>query len=174
VLLETKRLRLRQLRPGDTGSLFEILADPETMQFYPAPYSKAEVKDWIERSMTTYPNGYGLMAVELKGDEIFIGQCGIAYPNIDGEHLPEIGYHINKAVWNRGYATEAAQGCMEFGFEQLELPEIFIHTYVENRPSIRVAEKLGMMKRKEFDKHIATHDVTMRHVVFSMKRQDYI
>lgn len=165
---------MRQLHLGDTDMLATILGDPETMQFYPAPYTRSEVQDWIGRSMATYDKGYGLMAVLLKSDETLIGQCGISYPNIDGTHLPEIGYHIHKAFWNKGFATEAAQTWMEFGFGQLALPEVFIHTYVENKPSIRVAEKLGMTKRSEFDKYLASHNVTMPHVVFSMKRQDYI
>ena len=50
----------------------------------------------------------GLWAVILKETGAFIGDCGITMQQIDGETLPEIGYHIAKQHWRHGYATEAA------------------------------------------------------------------
>ncbi len=111
-------------------------------------------------------NGFGLWALILKESRRFVGQCGISIQDIDSKKVPEIGYQINKAFWNRGYVTEMAGKCLEYGFDKLELEEIFIHTYVKNIPSIRVAEKLNMTRRKEYDKQV-TPDKFMRHVVFS-------
>lgn len=44
-----------------------------------------------------------------------IGDCGITIQNIDGELLPEIGYHIHKDFWRQGFATEAATAVRDWG-----------------------------------------------------------
>ena len=137
------------------------------MQYYPAPYNKDGVDHWISRSLASYQNnGFGLWAVILKESNRFIGQCGITLQDIDGSSVPEIGYHIHKKFWGQGYATEAARACMVYGFEQLKFDRIFIHTYIKNIPSQRVAEKIGMRKVKEYDKHIQSHNLVWRHVVY--------
>ena len=48
--------------------------------------------------------------------------------NIDGVWLPEIGFHIIKAYWNKGYATEAASACKEYAWNVLGYSEIFSYT----------------------------------------------
>ena len=173
-LIETERLKLRELNISDTGSLYDILSDPETMTYYPSTYKYHEVETLLKRFIKSYQeNGFGLWAVILKDEDKFIGECGISLQNIDGVIVPEIGYHINKKYWNNGYATEAAKVSLASGFEELNFPEIFIHTYVKNIPSRRVAEKLNMDKKKEYDKYIEKHGISMRHIVYSMKIEKF-
>ena len=169
-ILETNRLKLRELNEKDIIPLHEILSDVETMKYYPAPFDLKGTEVWINRSRESYTeNEFGLWAVVLKSDETFAGQCGITYTNIDGDKVPEIGYHINKKFWNQGYATEAALAVMNYGFNNFQLKEIFIHTWVRNIPSQRIAEKIGMLKVKVYDKHNQEHNIVRRHVVYSMK-----
>ena len=81
----------------DFDALYEIMSDAETMQHYPAPFDEARTVRWIEWNLENYArHGFGLWAVVLKETAEFIGDCGITIQNIDGEKLPEIGYHINK------------------------------------------------------------------------------
>jgi len=173
-LIESEKLGLRNLERDDHKHLFGILSDQETMKYYPKPYTQMETEDCINRSIKSYTeNRFGLWAIILKKGQHFIGQCGILNQNIDGENVPEIGYHIHKNYWNLGFATEAAKKCMEYGFIVLGLKEIFIHTYVKNIPSMRVAEKIGMKKRKEYDKQVNQGKSTMRHVVYSLNKFEY-
>ncbi|MCO4780688.1 MAG: GNAT family N-acetyltransferase [Candidatus Cloacimonetes bacterium] len=166
-ILETKRLVLKLHTLDNLDLLYPILSDPQTMQYYPRPYTKDEVQGWIERSITGYQKrNYGLWAVFLKEQDKFIGQCGISLQNIDGELVPEIGYHIHKDFWRLGYASEAAKACLDYGFNKLHLPEIYIHTWIKNIPSYKIAEKLNMLKIKEYDKVISSADCVMRHVVY--------
>lgn len=170
MILETEHLTLRELTFHDLPYLFPILSDIETMQYYPRPYNREEVKEWIERSLDSYiENNFGLWAIELKQTGVFIGQCGITLQNINGVKVPEIGYHIDKRYWNRGYGTEAAKACLDYGFKHLKLNEIFIHTYTKNLPSIRIAQKLGMQLHSEYDKVCDGGDTIMPHVVYSTK-----
>lgn len=96
-MIETGRLLLREFRLEDFDDLFKILSDPETMQHYPKPFDEERTKRWIEWNLENYQKyGFGLWAVVLKETNEFIGDCGITMQIIDGESLPEIGYHINK------------------------------------------------------------------------------
>jgi RimJ/RimL family protein N-acetyltransferase len=96
-ILETERLIIREYTEEDFDSLYEILSDGETMKYYPKPYDENGVQRWINWCLGSYSeNGFGLWALELKDTGVFIGDCGISLQNIDGETLPEIGYHINK------------------------------------------------------------------------------
>ena len=107
-MIETNRLELREYTMDDFSALQEILSDPETMKHYPKPYDEAGVTRWINWNLQNYKDyGFGLWAVVLKETGEFIGDCGISMQNIDGEWLPEIGYHVNKSYWRQGYAKEA-------------------------------------------------------------------
>ena len=99
--IETNRLILRDYTMADYAALYEILSDPETMQHYPSPFDEKRTRDWIQWNLDNYRKyGFGLWAVTLKETDEFIGDCGITLQNIDGEMLPEIGYHIHKAHWS--------------------------------------------------------------------------
>ena len=71
------------------------------MRYYPRVFSKEEVAKWVERNVERYENdGFGLYAVIRKDDGQFLGDCGITLQNIDGDILPEIGFHIIKTFCN--------------------------------------------------------------------------
>jgi len=153
-VMETKRLYLRELVLGDTDDLAKVLSDSESMKYYPAPFSKEKVEKWIQWNIDNYKKyNYGLWAVILKDGEKFIGDCGNTMQMIENETVPEIGFHIIKDYWNKGYATEAAIACKEYAFNVLKLPKVFSYTTVNNIPSQKVAEKVGMMEYKLFEKN---------------------
>ena len=153
LILETRRLYLRQLTLEDTSNLSLVLSDQESMKHYPHPFSNEEVKEWIERNIKRYENdGFGLWAVIRKTDNQFMGDCGITLQNIDGDILPEIGFHIIQKFCNCGYATEAAEACKKYAMEVLGYTSIYSYSEVENHASQRVSSKIGMNKVKTFRK----------------------
>lgn len=158
--LETERLILRPITEDDFDSWCEVLGDAETMKHYPAPYDAAGVRRWLDWTLNNYAQyGFGLWAMILKENGRFIGDCGITMQNINGQTLPEIGYHINKAYWRRGYATEAARKCMEYAFETLRFPAIYSYMTSDNAASYGVAVKNGMQLVEEYDDHGEPHRV---------------
>jgi len=54
MVLETRRLLLREMKPDDFQALFPVLSDPETMCHYPYTFDEQHVKDWIERNINRY------------------------------------------------------------------------------------------------------------------------
>ena len=150
-IIETNRLILRELTPDYAADLSLVLSDEESMVHYPHAFSAEEVQRWIERNMERYrADGFGLWAVVRKSDNQFIGDCGITLQNIDGEILPEIGFHIIRQYCNRGYATEAAEACKEYGITKLGLKTIYSYSRESNIASQKVASKIGMQKIKAF------------------------
>lgn len=153
-IIETERLFLRELKLSDTEQLANILSDSETMQYYPEPFDREKVKNWILWNMDNYKKyNHGLWAVVTKDSDIFIGDCGITIQQIEEETVPEIGFHIHKEYWNKGYATEAAKACKAYAFEVLNYPKVFSYTTTKNIPSQRVAKKIGMQQYKVFEKN---------------------
>lgn len=153
-IIETDRLYLRELVLDDLLELSKFLSDPESMQYYPEPFSQERVKGWITWNIDKYKKyNHGLWAVILKDEEKFIGDCGITMQKIENEIVPEIGYHIIKQYWNKGYATEAAIECKNYTFDILNYPKIFSYATLRNIPSQKVAEKIGMQIYKVFEKN---------------------
>jgi ribosomal-protein-alanine N-acetyltransferase len=150
MILQTPRLRLREFTPEDADALARVLSDPETMRYYPAPYDRAGVEQWIERNRQRYrDDGVGLWVMELKKTQELIGDCGIILQQVEGESLYEIGYHLRRDFWGQGLATEAAIACRDWAFAYLETDRLISLIRPENLPSRRVAERNGMTIWKE-------------------------
>jgi ribosomal-protein-alanine N-acetyltransferase len=166
-IIETPRLILREFRDDDADALARVLSDPETMRYYPAPYDRAGVEEWIARNRRRYADyGHGLWAMILKSTGELIGDCGITPQEVDGATEVEIGYHLRRDYWSQGLASEAARACRDWGFAQLPVERIISLIRPENLPSRRVAEKNGMTVWKEIIWR------GLPHLVYAIRRND--
>jgi ribosomal-protein-alanine N-acetyltransferase len=117
--------------------------------------------------------------VEIPGVTPFAGFIGLAIPSFTAHFTPcvEIGWRLAAEHWGRGYATEGARAVLTLGFESLALPEIVSFTTVENHPSRRVMERIGMSRNPadDFD-HPALPEghCLQRHVLYRIGRIDRI
>ena len=144
-ILETNRLTLREMTENDYDSLYAVLADSDIMQHYPYTFDEARVRGWIARNIQRYrEDGFGLWAVCLKESGAMIGDCGLTLQNIDGEVLPEIGYHIRKDCQRRGYAREAAGAVRDWAFAHTAYPALYSYCKHTNVASYKTAEAIGM------------------------------
>ena len=156
-ILTTQRLTLREYEASDFAPLHEIFSDPDTMQHYPAPFTEEKTKSWIKRNQDRYINdGFGLWAVVLKSTGEVIGDCGLTLQNIDGEMLPEIGYHINKNYQRQGYGKEAAQAVRDWAFLNTKYDAIYSYMKYTNVGSYSTAISNGMKFIKEYPDEINT------------------
>jgi [ribosomal protein S5]-alanine N-acetyltransferase len=174
-ILETARLLLREFTRQDADGLALVLSDPQTMRYYPAPYDRAGVEQWIERNRRRYQgDGVGLWAMELTaprdteapGSEVqkIIGDCGIILQEVEGERLYEIGYHLRRDFCGQGLATEAAIACRDWAFAHLKADRLISLIRPQNLPSCRVAERVGMIVSKEVNWR------GLPHYVYSIER----
>lgn len=158
--LETERLVLREYRLGDAAALSTIISDPETMKYYEKPYDENGVRRWIDWNLENYKTfGFGLWAIERKEDGRFIGDCGITIQNINRRYRPEIGYHIHKDFQRMGYASEAAEKCRDFIFENTPFETVYSYMNAENVGSYRTAEKIGMRQTETYAESGVLHRV---------------
>jgi len=151
IILQTERLFLRKMNMDDYEALYAVLADPKIMQHYPYSFDEARVRNWIERNMNRYTeNGFGLWAVCLKETGEMIGDCGLTLQNIDGQMLPEIGYHIRRDQQQKGYAKEAAKAVLDWALKSTDYPAFYSYCKYTNVPSYKTAEAIGMHFEKEY------------------------
>lgn len=151
VILETERLILREYVQEDFADLKDVISDAETMKYYLKPYDDAGVQRWLDWSFSNYEkHGFGLFAIELRETGEFVGDAGITLQSIDGEWLPEVGYHVNKKHWQRGIASEAARVARDWAFLNRDFPALYSYMTIENIPSQATARSLGMTKIKEY------------------------
>ena len=101
-LPETKRLFLREWTMQDLDAWAAILSDAEVMRYYPKPFDRQKVQDWIAWNLENYrTDGFGLWAVHLRATGELLGDCGITMQQIHGQRLPEIGFHMKKSSGGR-------------------------------------------------------------------------
>ena len=150
-ILETERLFLREMTMDDFDALNAVLGDDAIMIHYPYTFDEARVRSWIERNMNRYRNdGFGLWAVCLKDSGEMIGDCGLTLQNIEGEMLPEIGYHIRADRQGQGFAREAALAVRDWAFANTEYPALYSYCKYTNVGSFKTAESIGMQFLKEY------------------------
>lgn len=156
-LLETERLILREIIPEDENAFFDMDSDPEVHRFLgnDPVKSKEQIKDVIVFIRKQYlENGIGRWAVIEKETNTFIGWCGLKYftETINKHiHIYDLGYRFAQKHWGKGYATEAAKACIDYGFNKMDLKEIYAMTDSRNLNSNNVLKKLGFNFIEKFD-----------------------
>lgn len=142
-ILETERLRLRELRDDDLDNLMRILGDARAMEFWPSVMTRAEGAEWIARQrQRCAQDGCGYWACEVRATGEFAGQTGLLATELDGGRELGLGYMFIPGYWGRGYATEIARGCLDYGFRKFPVEQIVVLIRPENEPSLRVAARL--------------------------------
>ena len=174
VELRTERLVLRGWRDEDLEALVELDSDPEVMRYVGdgKVKSRDEVVPWFARHRAIWAErGYGLFAVELAETGEFAGWVGLAVPGFLPEVMPavEIGWRLLPRHWGRGIATEAARAALRFGFEEVGLDRVVSICHVDNEPSRRVMEKLGL--RQDRLTSVPAHGQPVR--VLAITRDEY-
>lgn len=150
-ILETNRLYLRELEVSDAQDFFNLNLDPEVIKFTgDVPFNHiTEAQSFLQNYNQYELFGYGRWAVIRKQDNKFLGWSGLKYSS-DVEEV-DLGFRFFKEYWNQGYATEAAIGCLNFGFQNLKLEKIVGRAMEANTASVKVLEKIGMQFIGKFD-----------------------
>ena len=170
MILETERLYLREMERADLRDLCGMLQDPLVMYAYEHAFSNVEAQAWLDRQLERYArDGFGLWAVMERDSGALVGQCGLTWQDWSGRQVLEIGYHLRRDRWGRGYATEAARACKKYAFEVLGAREVYSIIRDTNFASQRVALRNGMALRGSFIKRY--YNMDMPHLVFCARRE---
>ena len=147
VVLSTQRLILREFEERDAKCLYHLNLPPQVQLFTgDAPFkSIAKARHFITNYTHYADHGFGRWACELKATGDAIGWCGL---KLNEENQIDLGFRFLPEEWGKGYATEAAKACLNYGKIELGFTEIIGRVAPENKASIRVLEKCGMLEFK--------------------------
>ena len=174
---ETPRLSLRLWKAEDRDPFVAMNADPIVMRYFPSLLSGGETDALLARIHAHFQrHGFGLWAVEVKSTEEFAGFVGLAIPTFEAHFTPcvEIGWRLAQRFWHQGIATEAATKVLQFAFHNLQMAEVVSFTAVDNWPSRRVMERIGMTHNPEDDfdhPRIPKDNALCRHVVYRARSE---
>lgn len=171
-MIATDRLILRNWRASDLEPWAALNADAQVMEHFPALLSADEAAAMLAANQARITdNGWGLWAVERRGDGAFLGFTGLMPLRESNPLAPgvEIGWRFARHAWGSGYASEAARAALAWGFERLGLPEIVAFTATGNLRSQAVMDRVGMARREDLDfdhPALPKGHVLERHVVW--------
>jgi RimJ/RimL family protein N-acetyltransferase len=145
-VLETERLRLRELAAADGPFILELLNDPDFIRYVADRRVRTEeqARAYIANgpAASYAANGFGLWRVALKTGDTPIGVCGLI--RREGLDDVDVGFAFLPPYRAKGYAYEAARAALAHGREALGLKRIVAIVSPDNERSIRLLEKLGM------------------------------
>jgi len=173
--LTTERLVLRPFVADDAFDVERLAGLREiadTTLNIPHPYPHGGAKEWIRQHGPAWIDGTSVtFAVVGARTGALVGVVSLL---IKREHRrAELGYWIAVDCWNRGYATEASQRLVDFGFETLGLHRIESRHFLRNPASGRVMEKLGMTREGVERDHIIKWDRFESLAVYSILESEW-
>lgn len=143
-ILETERLRLPPLEPGDARPLFPLMSDPEVMAYWDSPEIDDPdlVADMVANQVVEMTAGRAIYwSLRSRAFNEFLGVCDLS--DIDRrKRTAEVGFMLGREAWGQGFAQEAMQAVIAYaaasGFKRLTA-----RAHLGNRRSEALLETLG-------------------------------
>jgi RimJ/RimL family protein N-acetyltransferase len=174
-MIATERLTLRRWQESDRAPFHAMCNDPDVMAQLGPLQSRAETDAAIDRQNGFHDTlGYCFWAIERREDGAFLGFCGLkpgaADTPIAGEI--EIGWRLARPHWGSGYAREAAQASLAWGWANLAVDHVAAITTLANLRSRGLMERLGMVRAlaQDFD-HPHAPDWLSAHITYRIARR---
>ena len=168
--LEMERLVAGTWRTELAPQALAIYGDPEVVRMIHREPTANEadtctwIRSYIERN-AAFPMGCGIWPLFEQSGGALVG-CLLLKPFPERVEI-EVGWHLGRFAWGKGYATEAGRAAVRYGFETLGLETIYAVTLPQNTRSMNVCRRVGM-------RHIGRTDrfYNMRTELFSVRRDD--
>ena len=143
-ILETDRLKVRESTLEDVDEFYRIYSEPSITYYMEDLYQKREEEEaymqaYIDQIYGFY--GYGLWTILLKETGEVIGRAGLSVR--EGYELPELGFVIDSAHQNKGYAFEVCTAILAYAKEELAFDQVQALVNERNTASLRLLGRLG-------------------------------
>lgn len=166
MILKTDRLILRYANAQDAKFILDLINSPEFIQNIGdrKVHNLADSEQYIlNRMVAGYSKwGFGSYIVESQETQIPMGLCGLVQR--EGLEFPDIGFAFLRPYWHKGYALESSLAVLQYAKEKLNLHRVLGITKLDNQPSIRLLEKLGL----KFEKIVELPGVSEPNRLFSI------
>lgn len=148
--IKTERLLLHPFREADRAEMVAIETDPRTNRHRVNPPDVPAAERLFDSWLAHWrEHGYGYLAVRGHEGPALLGMSGVRLRDFRGEKVLNLGYRFHPSAWGKGYAVEAASASVDWAERELAPAPVLISVNVTNKPSLRVAERLGFTKYEE-------------------------
>ena len=154
--LETERLRLREIFTEDQNAIYNIFSNEQVTRYYGLKTfdQMKQAEDLIAAFATNFQNKRGMRwGIERKDNPGLIGTIGFNLWS-PAHKRAEIGYDIHPDYWRTGYASEAVNKIVEYGFKEMALTRIGATVFVENDASSQLLLRQGFEKEGTLKKYM--------------------
>lgn len=143
----TERLSLRSLAPEDRELVSDLLTCPTTRRYLGGPLDQAGVTASLARYLAQAEAGGVWVVTSTRPiGLVFLGP-------LDGSVTAELSYMFLPDANGQGFAQEACQAVLAFGFLENGLTEVVAETQAANGASCRLLDRLGMRARARIKRH---------------------
>ena len=153
-IFKSERLGFRNWSKEDLVEFAKLNGDEAVMEHFPEILSNKEVAIFISQLKAHFDeNGFTYYATEILETGEFIGMIGLAFQKYETNFTPaiDIGWRLKRSAWGKGFATEGAKRCIEYGFNELNIDQIISVCTIKNKKSEKVMQKIGMTKIGAFN-----------------------
>ena len=167
--LETERLILREIRLEDAASLFSVFSHAAVTQYYGmSTFDKlVQAEQLIEAFSKNFTEKRGVRwGIEIKGEKKLAGTIGFNHWS-PAHKRAEIGYELHPDVWGHGYASEALEQVLEYGFQDMKLNRIGAVVFLKNEASSQLLRKQGFEKEGILRNYMCQNGKTYNVYVYS-------
>lgn len=178
IILESERLILRSFKESDIHNVHEMLLKPESTIFNPTSYSddinetQKLINTWRSEAEAEENRKKFTFLIETNIDHMFVGIIGIDMIKLHYKNA-EIWYKLCPEIWGKGYATEALERVIQFGFEELKLHRIEAGCAIDNIASYKVMEKSGMIREAHRRKLLPLKSGWSDNYEYAILEEDY-
>lgn len=168
--LSTLRLTLQPVRLSDEPSYLAYLKDGEASKWNGGPLDAGACREQLVRDVNHWAQrGHGVWMLRRQSDAAVIGGCGLVWG--DGCPRSELTWWLLPEYRGQGYAVEASQAAIAYGYDILGWPLVETHMRDENIAARRLVARLGgnNIAREQFpdgfsrDVFALPHSVTLSH-----------
>ncbi|HDR4594877.1 TPA: GNAT family N-acetyltransferase [Bacillus cereus] len=150
MFIEAERLLIRKFEFKDWEAVHEYTSDSNVMKYIPeGVFTEEDTRNFVNKNMGENAKNFPVILID---ENILIGH--IVFHKYFGDHTYEIGWIFNPKYYNKGYASEAAQATLKYGFKEMKLHRIIATCQPENTASYRLMDKIGMRREGYFRKCI--------------------
>ena len=172
--LETERLVLRPFKDSDFEDYLSMVHSPEVRAALRTSEEEGRAEAWYALAAFAGQwqlRGTGMWALEEKNTGNFVGRTGLHNPERHDWPGVEVGWTLHPDYWGLGYATEAGQEAIRYGFHELSQERLFSIILPENYRSQAVAKRLGFVV---IDRRYLSHFPSEPHDIWALDKQEYL
>lgn len=170
--LTTARLTLRPFTLADAPAVQELAGAYEVALntlTIPHPYPEGGAEQWIGGHQEEFDND---RSVHFAIDDGRV--AGVMSLMLREDQKAELGYWIAVQAWGRGYATEAGEAVLRYGFEERGLVRVYASYFARNPASARVMQKLGMVYEGTLRRHVRKWNEDLDMGYYGILREEWL